>query len=74
MGSPQALITQMAQTAVRNRRNTLDQLKLQRVGLIRYVRGHITVLDRMGWEKRSCECYSVVKKEYSRLFPHKLAR
>jgi len=109
----QALITQMAQTAVCNRHHTLDQqlcrwlllsldrlrgnqlvmtqelianmlgvrregvtegaLKLQREGLISYARGHITVLDRKGLEKRSCECYSVVKKEYDRLLPNKVA-
>jgi CRP-like cAMP-binding protein len=105
----QALITQMAQTAVCNRHHSLDQqlcrwlllsldrlqgnelvmtqelianmlgvrregvtesaLKLQQAGLIRYARGHISVLDRMGLEKRSCECYAVVKKEYDRLLP-----
>jgi CRP-like cAMP-binding protein len=110
----QALITQMAQTAVCNRHHTLDQqlcrwlllsldrlagnqlvmtqelianmlgvrregvtegaLKLQRAGLISYARGHITVLDRAGLEKRSCECYSVVRKEYGRLLPNKVAR
>jgi hypothetical protein len=108
----QALITQMAQTAVCNRHHTLDQqlcrwlllsldrlrgnqlvmtqelianmgvrregvtegaMKLQRAGLISYARGHITVLDRAGLEKRSCECYSVVKKEYDRLLPKRLA-
>ena len=103
----QALITQMAQTAVCNRHHSLDQqlcrwlllsldrlsgnelvmtqelianmlgvrregvteaaLKLQRGGLIRYARGHITVLDRPGLEARTCECYGVVKKEYDRL-------
>ena len=105
----QALLTQMAQTAVCNRHHSLDQqlcrwlllsldrlqgdevvmtqelianmlgvrregvtesaLKLQRAGLIRYSRGHITVLDRTGLEQRSCECYAVVKKEYDRLLP-----
>jgi len=109
----QALITQMAQTAVCNRHHSLDQqlcrwlllsldrlsgdelvmtqdlianmlgvrresvteaaLKLQRVGLIRYARGHITVLDRHGLEARTCECYAVVKKEYDRLLPDTLA-
>jgi Mn-dependent DtxR family transcriptional regulator len=48
-------------------------LKLQRAGLIRYVRGHITVLDREGLEKRTCECYAVVKTEYDRLLPAILA-
>jgi CRP-like cAMP-binding protein len=105
----QALITQMAQTAVCNRHHSLDQqlcrwlllsldrlednelmmtqelianmlgvrregvtegaLKLQHAGLISYSRGRITVLDRPGLEKRTCECYAVVKKEYDRLLP-----
>jgi CRP-like cAMP-binding protein len=105
----QALITQMAQTAVCNRHHSLDQQlcrwlllsldrlqsnelvmtqelianmlgvrregvteaasSLQRAGLIRYRRGHITVVDRPGLERRTCECYSVVKKEYDRLLP-----
>lgn len=109
----QALITQMAQTAVCNRHHTVDQqlcrwllmsldrlngnelimtqelianmlgvrregvtesaLKLQRAGLIRYARGHITVLDRPGLERRTCECYQVVKTEYDRLLPAKIA-
>ncbi|MBK6007384.1 Crp/Fnr family transcriptional regulator [Ramlibacter ginsenosidimutans] len=43
--------------------------KLQKDGLIRYERGHIQVLDRPGLERRSCECYAVVKKEYDRLLP-----
>jgi hypothetical protein len=43
----------------------------QQAGLIRYARGRITVLDRPGLEKRSCECYWVVRKEYGRLLPAK---
>jgi len=43
--------------------------QLQKDGLIRYERGRITVLDRPGLERRSCECYGVVKKEYDRLLP-----
>jgi CRP-like cAMP-binding protein len=109
----QALITQMAQTAVCNRHHSLDQqlcrwlllsldrladedlvmtqelianmlgvrregvtegaLKLQKAGLIRYGRGRITVLDRAGLEKRTCECYKVVKQEYARLLPPEIA-
>jgi CRP-like cAMP-binding protein len=109
----QALITQMAQTAVCNRHHSLDQqlcrwlllsldrlpgnelvmtqelianmlgvrregvteaaLKLQKMGLIRYARGHITVLDRPGLAQRTCECYEVVKKEYDRLLPVRMA-
>jgi CRP-like cAMP-binding protein len=110
----QALITQMAQTAVCNRHHSLDQqlcrwlllsldrlegndlvmtqelianmlgvrregvteaaLKLQKAKLIRYTRGHITVLDRAGVEQRTCECYAVVKKEYDRLLPQQEAQ
>jgi CRP-like cAMP-binding protein len=109
----QALITQMAQTAVCNRHHSLDQqlcrwlllsldrlqgdelvmtqelianmlgvrregvteaaLKLQQAELIRYARGRISVLDRSGLEKRTCECYAVVKNEYDRLLPAKHA-
>ncbi len=47
--------------------------KLQEEGLIRYARGHISVLSRQGLEKRACECYAVVKKEYDRLLPERLA-
>jgi len=105
----QALITQMAQTAVCNRHHSIDQqlcrwlllsldrlngddlvmtqelianmlgvrregvteaaLKLQDSGLIRYKRGRISVVDRVGLELRTCECYEVVKKEYVRLLP-----
>jgi CRP-like cAMP-binding protein len=43
--------------------------QLQMAGLIRYRRGKISVLDRSGLERRSCECYAVVKKEYDRLLP-----
>jgi CRP-like cAMP-binding protein len=42
---------------------------LQHAGLIRYKRGRIMVLDRAGLEKRSCECYAVVRNEYRRLLP-----
>lgn len=48
-------------------------LKLQAVGLIRYQPGHITVLDRRGLERRSCECHAVVKRECDRLLPDLLA-
>ena len=48
--------------------------KLQEAGLIRYARGHISVLDRVGLEKRVCECYGVVKKEYDRLLPTTVGR
>ena len=103
----QALITQMAQTAVCNRHHTVDQQlarwlllsldrlpdnklimtqeliadmlgvrregvtaaagKLQKLGVITYSRGTITVLDRPHLESLSCECYGVVKRETDRL-------
>src|SRR6202790_4847791 len=105
----QALITQMAQTAVCNRHHSVDQQlcrwlllsldrlqtnelsmtqelianmlgvrregvteaagKLQKLGVIEYGRGKITVLDRPMLEQLCCECYAVVKKETDRLLP-----
>jgi len=54
---------------VRREGVTEAALSLQQAGLIRYTRGHIRVLNRAGLEKRTCECYAVVKKEYDRLLP-----
>jgi CRP-like cAMP-binding protein len=67
----QELIANML--GVRREGVTEAALKLQQAGLISYVRGHITVVDRSGLEKRTCECYAVVKKEYDRLLPEKVA-
>ncbi len=47
---------------------------LQRAGLIRYRRGHISVLERPGLESRACECYGVVAKELGRLLPDERRR
>ncbi len=44
--------------------------KLQKLGVIDYRRGHITVLDRPRLETLSCECYAVVKQETDRLLPY----
>ena len=44
-------------------------LKLQNAGLISYVNGRITVLDRIDLANRACECYGVIKAEYARLLP-----
>ena len=41
--------------------------KLQKLGVIRYSRGQITVLDRPKMEELSCECYAAVKRETDRL-------
>ncbi len=43
--------------------------KLDKLGVIRYARGRITVLDRPKLEQLCCECYAVVKKESDRLLP-----
>ena len=61
----QELIANML--GVRREGITDAALKLQRAGLIRYARGHITVIDRAGLEHLSCECYQAVKHEYDRL-------
>lgn len=105
----QALLTQMAQTAVCNRHHPVEQqlcrwlllsldrlpsnhlnmtqelianmlgvrregvtaaaAKLQKLGVIRYSRGKVTVLDRPQLEQMCCECYIVVKRETDRLLP-----
>jgi len=41
--------------------------KLHKLGVIRYARGQITVLDRPRLEQLCCECYAVVRKESDRL-------
>ena len=68
----QELIANML--GVRREGVTEAALRLQKAGIIRYSRGRITVLDRPALERRSCECYAVVKKEYDRLLPPKLAQ
>jgi CRP-like cAMP-binding protein len=40
---------------------------LQEAGLIRYVHGHMTVLDRKRLERASCECYSIIRAHFARL-------
>jgi CRP-like cAMP-binding protein len=67
----QELIANML--GVRREGVTEAALKLQRAGLIQYARGRISILDRPALEVRTCECYAVVKKEYDRLLPDKLA-
>jgi CRP-like cAMP-binding protein len=48
---------------------TLAAGALQRAGLIRYRRGAIRVLDRLGLERVSCECYRVIRSHYEQLLP-----
>src|SRR5580698_4178295 len=43
---------------------TLAAQALQNAGLITYHRGNITVLNRPGLEKASCECYAVVRERF----------
>ncbi len=54
---------------VRRESVTAAAVDLQNAGVIRYHRGHITLLDHSGLESQSCECYAVVKREYDRLLP-----
>ena len=67
----QELIANML--GVRREGVTEAAFKLQAAGLIQYARGRIAVLDRPGLERRTCECYAVVKKEYDRLLPDVMA-
>jgi len=67
----QELIANML--GVRREGVTEGALKLQQAGIIRYLRDRITVLDRAGLAKRTCECYAVVKKEYDGLLPSQIA-
>ena len=46
---------------------TITAGMLARVGLIRYTRGKIQVLDRPRLEEASCECYGIIQREYERL-------
>ena len=41
--------------------------ELQREGLLTYRRGYITIQDRARLEAASCECYGVIRSEFSRL-------
>ena len=50
---------------VRREGVTIAALKLQRAGLIHYRRGHMSIVDRAGIERQSCECYGIVKNAYA---------
>lgn len=56
-----------AMLGVRREGVTAAAQQLQKEGLIRYNRGHISVLDRRGLEQHSCECYGVVDRAYEKL-------
>jgi len=58
---------------VRREGVTVAAKALETAGLIKYTRGKIEIINRVGLETRSCECYAVVKKEYDRLLPNKIA-
>ena len=51
------------------RRNTVsvEAHALEQAGLIRYARGHITILNRAGLEDCACECYSTIRAETDHL-------
>jgi CRP-like cAMP-binding protein len=59
---------------VRREGVTLAAIKLAKKGIIKNVRGTITVLDRKALEEAVCECYEVVNTEYNRLLGLGLAR
>jgi CRP-like cAMP-binding protein len=61
----QELIADML--GVRREGVTVAAGRLQELGAIKYVRGHITILDRKKMEVAACECYLVVKEEFDRL-------
>lgn len=67
----QQLIANMLGVNLAGVTEALDKLRAE--GMIRYKHGLITVLDRPILEDRVCECYVVVKNEFSRLLPYKLA-
>ena len=51
------------------RRTTVTDVmgSLQKAGLIRYRRGHVTILNQVALHRRTCECYDVSKLEFDRL-------
>ena len=53
--------------SVRRAGVTLAMRALQDAGFVRYTRGHVTVVDRAGLERASCECYRVVSAHFARL-------
>ncbi len=46
---------------------------MQKDGVLHYRRGLIAVLDRGVLERRACECYGVIRREYETLLPDKSA-
>ncbi len=56
-----------AMLGVRRESITAAAGKLQRAGVLSYRRGHITVVERAGLEEAVCECYTVMRRQYSRL-------
>lgn len=42
---------------------------LEKAGLVKHSRKQITVLDWTGLEASSCDCYRVIKDEFSRVLP-----
>jgi CRP-like cAMP-binding protein len=51
------------------RRTTVTDVMggLQKAGLIRYRRGHVTILDHEALQQRACECYDISKREFDRM-------
>jgi CRP-like cAMP-binding protein len=56
-----------AMLGVRRSGVTVAAGALQDAGFIRYSRGNVTIMDRKGLERASCECYEVVRIQFDRL-------
>ena len=73
---PQLSLTQdliAVMLGVRRATVSIAASTLQRIGVIRYQHGKITILDRAGLEDAACECYEAVSSEYRRLFGEHVA-
>jgi CRP-like cAMP-binding protein len=51
------------------RRATVSETasQLQEAALISYTRGRVTILDRAGLERASCECYGIIESTFARI-------
>lgn len=69
-GSDEVFMTQeqiATRLGVRREGVTEGALLLQKLGLIRYTRGHVQVTNRDGLQEQACECYGVLRDAYQRL-------
>lgn len=72
LGSNEVMMTQdLIANLLGVRRESVTEAarKLQLANVIRYTRGHITVVNREALEANVCECYEIVRREFDRLLP-----